>query len=70
MLNGKLNIDIPEFENEKVSLQVLDLTGKTILSSDLKVNGNTQTDFRAATGYYIVRISDGRKQYVGKIFVK
>ena len=57
-VTNELNISIPETTNENAKLQVLDLCGKIIFSSNQKIHSgkNTIADFNAKPGIYLLLI--------------
>jgi hypothetical protein len=71
---GECNITIPdEFLNEKnLTLSIYDNTGKLIRQTKVEVNtGNIKLNLEAeAKGVYYARLSNGKKNYSGKIVLQ
>ncbi|MCX6267742.1 MAG: T9SS type A sorting domain-containing protein [Bacteroidetes bacterium] len=72
--SGKFTAVIPyDFKPSKVlTLSLIDKLGKVIFQENIEVNGDYITrDMKNMTkGFYIVSLSDGKKQYFGKLLLQ
>jgi hypothetical protein len=68
--NGYLFVDVPSMHQSATTINVYDALGRQLSSRKMVLNSVTQLPAPAATGVYIVRVTSGNKNFVGKVVVK
>jgi len=54
--NGALNVEIPDYNNEEITLSIYDMSGKTVLQRNIR-SAKTQIDIgRISKGVYLVSV--------------
>lgn len=71
--NGKFQIEINPINNEKILLQIIDITGKILYEESIENSGSSirkNIDIKLISGLYFCKISDKRQNRVKKFVVE
>jgi len=67
--NGKINIEMPSMQGQKVAINTFDIAGRLMKSTTTILDGVVQVDAPVVPGIYIIKIHAGNKLFTRKIVV-